>query len=96
MEIDPTDHSVWYSIGQLSRKLKNLRFARLAYEKGMLANSTGKNVLDTIRDQLTPIQWKCLEGICTVSGRFTFLHTILTVVYRYYMISVTFTRVVIM
>ncbi|CEI91811.1 hypothetical protein RMCBS344292_06089 [Rhizopus microsporus] len=66
VEIDPTDHSVWYSIGQLSRKLKNLRFARLAYEKGMLANSTGKNVLDTIRDQLTPIQWKCLEGICTV------------------------------
>ncbi|KAI8378602.1 hypothetical protein BD560DRAFT_389864 [Blakeslea trispora] len=75
-KIDPTDHSVWYHVGLLSHMLKKLRFARLAYENVLHGNSDHINTypcveLSKVRDmikqnQISPLQWKCLEGLCQV------------------------------
>ncbi|OBZ89568.1 Histone transcription regulator 3 [Choanephora cucurbitarum] len=75
-KIDPTEHTVWCHVGLLSHMLKRLRFARLAYENGLLASSDHINtfysvgpskVQDMIKNnQISPLQWKCLEGLCQV------------------------------
>ncbi|KAG1031933.1 hypothetical protein G6F25_011708 [Rhizopus arrhizus] len=69
IEMDPTAYSIWYHVGCLSHSLKNLRFARLAYENGIFTNeeTRKKSVLDVIRSgRFTPIQWNCFEGLCKV------------------------------
>ncbi len=94
--MDPTAYSIWYHVGCLSHSLKNLRFARLAYENGIFTNeeTRKKSVLDVIRSgRFTPIQWNCFEGLCKVS--FFYCKTILEYrvdhimyVFRFYAILV--------
>ncbi|KAI9260891.1 hypothetical protein EDC94DRAFT_610142 [Helicostylum pulchrum] len=77
VKIDPTDYTLWYHIGHISQTLKKLRFARLAYETGFYVNDDERTLKlhvvqpnDAIRivtsGNFTPMQWKCLEGLCTV------------------------------
>lgn len=78
VKIDPSDHSLWYFIGYLSRSLKKLRFARLAFETGFYMSSNQRILkLPSIQpedpakiinnNKYTPMQWKCLEGLCQVN-----------------------------
>lgn len=79
MKIDPTEYTLWYYIGYFSHILKKLRFARLAYETGFYVNGNERilklhvvqpnDAIKIIKSgKFTPMQWKCLEGLCSVSN----------------------------
>ncbi|KAI9274845.1 hypothetical protein BDA99DRAFT_498736 [Phascolomyces articulosus] len=90
LDIDETEQTLWYRVGQLAHSIKNTRLARLAYEHGLYIiairekypdqfdedefnMNTGSvlnfwNELEHIflSGRLSPVQWKCLEGLCQV------------------------------
>ncbi|KAI7893343.1 uncharacterized protein EV154DRAFT_501727 [Mucor mucedo] len=77
VKIDPTEYTLWYYIGYFSHLLGQLRFARLAYETGFYVNSNERTLklhvvqpndaIEIIKSgKFTPMQWKCLEGLCSV------------------------------
>ncbi|KAI7905962.1 uncharacterized protein BX663DRAFT_483630 [Cokeromyces recurvatus] len=77
VKIDPTEHSLWHHVGCLSYILKKLRFARLAFETGFYISDDDRKLKFALIDpnhalqivqngKYTPMQWKCLEGLCQV------------------------------
>ncbi|KAI7879176.1 hypothetical protein K492DRAFT_208427 [Lichtheimia hyalospora FSU 10163] len=76
--IDDSDQSLWYCIGNIAYESGNTRLARLAYENGFFLMDlyrTGSHdqftvpeVLDDMLSSMTlsPIQWLCMERLCKV------------------------------
>ncbi|KAG2223646.1 hypothetical protein INT45_010005 [Circinella minor] len=90
LDIDESEQTLWYRVGELAYATKNNRLARLAYEHGLYViairekypdqfdedvfnENTGSilnfwNELEQIilSGRISPIQWRCLEGLCQV------------------------------
>ena len=90
MDIDESEQTLWYRVGELAYATKNNRLARLAYEHGLYViairekypdqfdedvfnENTGSilNFWDELEQiilsgRISPIQWRCLEGLCQV------------------------------